>query len=91
MGKSEKLKALGARYATEPRQPDDIDVYEAAEEWKISPKAAEWRLNREVTEGRMFSVMVRSARNRQMRVWREVKPPRPPKKQRIAHRIDRAL
>lgn len=86
MEKTERLKALGAKYATEPRKPEDIDVYEAAEEWGISPKAAEWRLNKEVTEGRMFSVMVRSARNRQMRVWREVKPPRPPiKKRRVSH------
>ncbi len=84
MEKTERLKSLGAKYATESRQPDDIDVYEAAEEWGISPKAAEWRLNKEVTEGRMFSVLVRSAHNRQMRVWRDVKPPRPPKKQRIA-------
>lgn len=93
MNKYEMLRSLGANYVIEPRRPDDIDMYEAAEEWGISPKAAEWRLNKEVAEGRMVSVIVRSALNRQIRVWREAKPPAPPalKRDRRASRSQDAI
>lgn len=72
VGKLERLKQLDQQYATEKRLPDDIDIYEAAAEWGITPKAAELRLNKEVAAGRMMVVYVRSEKNRTLRVWRDV-------------------
>ncbi len=70
--KSARLQSIAAKYIVEPRQPADIDAYEAAREWGVTPKAAEIRLNKEVAAKTMISLLVRSDHNRVLRVWRDV-------------------
>jgi len=70
--KKARLQSIGQKYHVEPRLPDDIDSYEAANEWNITPKAAEIRLNKEVAAKTMISLLVRSDNNRVLRVWRDV-------------------
>lgn len=70
--KSDRLRSIAAKYNIEPRKPEDIDSYEAAREWGITPKAAEIRLNKEVRAKSMISLLVRSDNNRVLRVWRDV-------------------
>ena len=69
--KAALLNRIGARYVTAERQPNDIDVYEAAACWGITPKAAEWRLTAEVNAGRGQWLYVRSTANRILKVYRE--------------------
>lgn len=70
--KNARLQSIGAKYNVEPRKPADIDAYEAARAWGITPKAAEIRLNKEVRAKTMISLLVRNDNNRVLRVWRDV-------------------
>lgn len=59
------------------RQPDDIDMYEAGDEWGIKPHAAKNLLDKEVQAGVMRTLLVRGFNGRVIRVWRDVVVPPP--------------
>ena len=70
--KRQSLRRVAETHALEQRQDDDIDMYEAAQEWGLKPHAAEKLLNKEVDAGVMRTLLVRGFNGRIIRVWRDV-------------------